>query len=492
MFSLFQAIKAGEIKHLWIYDQSRLSRNDSVSSMFRYECEKHEVILYTKDGRLDLSNPSDKLLKHLLDGIAEFDNAVRAERTRLGKLNRVTAGYWHGGPPPFGYKLEAKKLVVEKAEAKWVKKIFNGYLSGSGTLDIKKMLDSNGVAPRRCKGLWSLGSIQSLLKNTHYIGQYSFQDKKAECLIEVKCPAILDSLTWKAVQQFRAKEAARTQQKNRTKHFYLLRDLMFCGECERPIAGRIKPNKNEYLYYCPNKERVWVSEGGSKEPWKRGVGCGMFRSLNIPNTDRLVWDTVVKIHKNSSTLKEEVKRRILHEQGISYAKSGSEIKALHTKVAKLQKELLHAQEAQGSMEAKFLLGEITKKVYEFGVKITKGKIAEVEILLTNTELELKGSIENRKWVDWVKMFGEEVDSKECLTEEQKKLYLFGLIEKITVLYLSETNEHQLNIKFHLPIVNDGLKWNNPQIKSLGYKVKKGKKETAVMVKKKLKLSEQTP
>jgi len=33
--ALYQAIKDGDVKHLFVYDQSRLSRNDNVASIFR-------------------------------------------------------------------------------------------------------------------------------------------------------------------------------------------------------------------------------------------------------------------------------------------------------------------------------------------------------------------------------------------------------------------------------------------------------------------------
>jgi hypothetical protein len=353
------------------------------------------------------------------------------------------------------------------------------------------MLDSKGVAPRRGKALWSLGSINALLKNTHYIGHYHFQDKKIDTRIEVKCPAIVDTIIWSAVQQ--ARKTSRTQQKNRTKNFYLLRDLMFCEHCDRPISGRIKPVKNEYLYYCPNKERAWVTDGGSKNPWKRGIGCGMARSLNIPETDKLIWNTVVDLHKKSSILKEEVKRRILYQHGISHVKSEDEIKVLNGRVKKLLKERLQAQEAQGSLEVNFLLGELDKKVYEFGVKRVKEKIAEVDVSIANTEIELKGSSESKKWIDWVKMFGDEIIAKKNLTDEEKKDYLSGLIRKIKVLYLAETNEHQLTIQFQLPIVKDGIKWKNPKEKSLGYKLINGREELSVILKKKdLRRTKDTP
>ena len=482
--ALYDSIVNGEVKHLWVYDQSRLSRNDYVASSFRYICDKNQVTVYTKDGQFDLSNPTDKLLKQMLDALAQFDNAARAERSRLGKISKVKAGYWHGGPAPFGYKIVEKRLIVEPAEAKWVKKIFADSLAGKSTLDVKRLLDSKGVIPRRAKGLWTIGSLQALIKNTHYIGKYEYTDKKSGTVVKVSCPAIVDELTWKSVQQLKTRDISRTSQKNRTKKFYLLRDLMFCGHCGRPFGARSKESKNENLYYCPNKERTWVTEGGTKTPWARGTGCGMARSLNIPETDALVWELVGKIHSKSSLLKEEVKRRILKEQGVGAIRSEAEIKALEIKIKKLQKELSQAEEAHGGLEANFRLGEITKKVYEFGVQRVKEKISVIETELTNTQLELVGNNANKRWVDWVAKFGEELVEIDKLSEEDKKTYLNGLIEKITVMYLPEVNEHQLTVHFQLPIVKDGIRWKDVKNKSKGYALVKGGKEAGVRIKKK--------
>ena len=44
---------------------------------------------FTKIRKFDFTNPSDKLFKTLLDGIAEYDNALRSERSRLEKLVRL-------------------------------------------------------------------------------------------------------------------------------------------------------------------------------------------------------------------------------------------------------------------------------------------------------------------------------------------------------------------------------------------------------------------
>lgn len=89
LLTLFKAIKRGEVKHLWVYDQSKLSRNDNVALAFWYQCNKVEVTVYTKDGQFDLYNFQDKLMKIILDEMSEFENSICTERTRLGKLNRV-------------------------------------------------------------------------------------------------------------------------------------------------------------------------------------------------------------------------------------------------------------------------------------------------------------------------------------------------------------------------------------------------------------------
>jgi DNA invertase Pin-like site-specific DNA recombinase len=484
LLKLYEAMKRGEVKHLWVYDQSRLSRNDQVASIFRYECIKQGVTLYTKDGQFNLSNPQDKLMKMILDGMGEFENSIRAERTRLGKLNRAREGFWFGGPPPFGYKLVDKKLVLNKEESVWVKKIFSETSKGASTLEVKKLLDSNGVLPRRRASTWSIGSIQALLKNTHYKGSYHFHDKKSDEKIETECPAIVDITTWTSVQKLKARKTSRVSQQNRTKQFYLLRDLMVCGHCGRLMSARRKIGKNEQLYYCPNKERDWVENGGSKTPWKRGEGCGMSRSLNIPETDKLVWDSVIDVHKKSSILKEEVKWKILEESGVPLAKSEAELKTIERQIKHQQKVLVQTKESQAELLLNHASGKIKTEIYNLALKRSNEEIHNLEVKIANLQLQLKGVNESRKWVNWLQDFGQFLDRKKELGEEEKKQYLTGLIEVIKVKYDDKQNKHELSIQFQLPIVGDGIQWKNLANKKEGYKIKKGKQVTSVTVQKK--------
>ena len=123
----------------------------------------------------------------------------------MGKLNRVKNGFWQGGPPPFGYQLLDGRLVVQEEEAKWVFKIFDAYASGSPIVQIKALLDTNGVKTRRGKGTWSHGSINALLQNSHYKGSYIYEDAKSGEKVEAACPAILADTLWYSAQASRKK-----------------------------------------------------------------------------------------------------------------------------------------------------------------------------------------------------------------------------------------------------------------------------------------------
>lgn len=481
LFELYRSIRSGLVKHLWVYDQSRLSRNDQVASIFRYECNKQGVTLYTKDGQFDLSSPTDKLLKQMLDAVAEFDNSTRAERTRLGKLQKVKAGFWHGGPPPFGYAIQDKKLAVEPEEAKWVKRIFEEAYRGIPSAEIKQILDSNGVKARR-GGLWTIGSIDALIKNNHYTGQYLYHDKKADLKISIQCPQIVDESIWLAVQQIKKRDGNRHEQKNRTtRNFYLLRDLMYCAHCGRPISGRI--TKGESLYYCPNKERSWVKKGKSETPWQRGKGCGFDRSMNIYRADELVWGYVTQLHQRSSILKEEIKRQVLKAHGLTAKTDRNEARKIEARVRKLQRDVQSMSETLGNLEANRLMKKLDEVSYRTAVERITEEKERLEMALTEARRELHGVSETRKWVNWIDEFGKEVKDASQMSDEERKTYIEGLIERIDVKYHAESREHELLIHFRLPIVGDGIEWRDPENKSRGYELLEGSHEATLSVKK---------
>lgn len=101
LVELLSLIDEGEVKHLYVFNTDRLSRNQKTWGMIRYKLNQNKILLYTGSdpNPIDLQNPMDDLLVGLLSEISQYDNKLRKERFRLGKLKRVKQGGWMGGTP---------------------------------------------------------------------------------------------------------------------------------------------------------------------------------------------------------------------------------------------------------------------------------------------------------------------------------------------------------------------------------------------------------
>lgn len=123
------------------------------------------------------------------------------------------------------------------------------------------------------------------------------------------------------------------------------------------------------------------------------------------------------------------------------------------------------------------------KAYKTAVARMNDEADRLKTEITNLRLKLRGEAEKKQWVYWVDHFGNAINEKSKLTDEQHQLYLKGLIEKIEAKFNPKTRDHELEIHFQHPIVGDGIKWKDPKKKTLGYKVLNGSKTTSLQVEK---------
>src|SRR5262249_15175627 len=70
---------------------------------------------------IDSTTPSGGLLRNVLGAIAEFEREAIVERTSSGLRAVARGGWWPGGPPPYGYRVEGmenrSRLVIDEHEA---------------------------------------------------------------------------------------------------------------------------------------------------------------------------------------------------------------------------------------------------------------------------------------------------------------------------------------------------------------------------------------
>ncbi len=463
---LLSKIDSGEIKHLWVFNPDRLSRNEMTWGLIRLKLVKQNVTLYASSGIFNLSSHTDKLLLGILGEISSYDNALRAERSRLGKINRLKAGFWMGGPPPFGYKIEQKMLLPDPEEAKWVKFIFKSYCDGMTVQRIRQHLMENGVRTRRKNSVWSLGSIEALLTNTHYAGHYVVRDKKTDENIRCSCPPILSPTLSRETARKKELRSKRRVQESNQKHFYLLRDFLVCDHCESRFSGRTYTKQYRSTYYCPRKERNYVNSGTDKVK-----KCTNSRYLKIEETDDLVWQTVVKVLSDSAQFKEWFKKDTLGAKG-SHADRAAEVGKLQKQLKALDAEIRSIGDTLTNLETDRLLARRTPEEVEKIITDIEKHRVDRRAMREEVEGKIHSLVSRQKWINWVTQFGDRIKQMNEFTPKERHELLGRVVREIRVRTLG-IRSHRLTIKFNLPYHGDSFNWINPKDRSKGSKITGG-------------------
>jgi DNA invertase Pin-like site-specific DNA recombinase len=476
---LYSQLQLGYIKHLYVFDLSRLSRNPIVSSMLRKELEQNQVKLYTNDSNVDFNSDEQVLMYDFFSSINQFFVRVQRKKSMIGKVSHFQKGGWRGGTYPFGYigsKIDGiKKLVIEPNESEWIRKMFEWYNNGITINEIRKRLDKNGIKPRRGK-FWNTGTILLMLKNDLYLGTDEMIDNISKPLNPVILQSkeenlrIIDDEIYNSVQIKIEQSLKKRNQLTKVKHNdILLRGLIYCGFCGEIYGCRIKIEKNEYYYYCRSKENKWRKVDKTKKS-----KCEVKKSINIKNTDELVWNTLLEILSNSHLIKENFKKEMLELKLNDNLEKDEEILELKKVKISIQKKLKGFEIREKDNREWYLSSEIDNTQFEENKKVIKNSkdIIFKELDILNTKIS---SVENtNQWINWLEKHTgwiNEVKKKYSIKEKIEIVQTY--IEKIDVNFDKKLNQHKLKIQLKLPIVHDKYVLDKSKSKDRKYKILNG-------------------
>ena len=459
---LFTEIQEGNVKYLYVLDLSRLSRNPMVSSILRKELEEKDVTLYTQESSVDFQSDEQLLMFDFFSSINQFFVRVQRKKSMTGKVSHFKKGGWRGGKPPFGYKTEkvngTKSLVIDEEQSGWVRKIFDMFISDSSSIEICRELDKNKVQPpRSTTDFWNPTSVTNMLRNEIYIGTDSMIDK----ITDKNNPKrlyhtnpnlrIIDNYTFDLVQVKLDETLKKKNQLTKVKHDYvLLRGLIFCGDCGDIYGCRVKPSKNEYYYYCRSRENNWRKIDKSKK-----VKCGVKKSINIKNTDKIVWKTLIDILQNSHLIKEKIKVDILSQKTQSEEDKVSKLNDLYKEKRKVSKSIKDLEIREKDNRNWYLVGDVSKEQFDDGNKLIRGKKDTLFDELNNLNMRVQNIKDSNKWFDWIEKHKSWISNlRKNFSEEDKKEIVKEYIRKINVYFDHKLNQHKLILTLKLPIVND--------------------------------------
>ena len=186
--------KQKSISHIIIFNYDRFSRTGSGAAQLSEQLRSEGIILKSVTQDIDTSTAAGRLQENFFHMINNFDNSAKSDRTKINTREVMMKGFWPYAPP-LGYKNNKAKhracyheyVVTEEGQA--LKKAFILKAEGKhSNREIIDLLNAKGV------GI-TAKNIRWILSNPFYAGYVTGKLVEGK-LIKGKHPALIDLKTF--------------------------------------------------------------------------------------------------------------------------------------------------------------------------------------------------------------------------------------------------------------------------------------------------------
>lgn len=247
----FQKMLKEASKQIWkyviVYKIDRFGRNKYEIAINRHTLNTNGIKLLSAMENIP-DTPEGIILESLLEGMAEYYSAELAQKTKRGMKESIIKGNFTGGQVLFGYKVENKKVLIQKTDSAAMQYAFKKYAEGETFKQIAIELNNKGYKYHGKP--FKAAYLQGKLNNKRYIGINEYEGET----FTNTYPAIIDKQTFEKVQ-IMLKRNKKNSGANKAKLDYILSGKVFCGLCGNTMVGTSgKSGKQKYTYYtCSNR-----------------------------------------------------------------------------------------------------------------------------------------------------------------------------------------------------------------------------------------------
>lgn len=321
---LLADIAAGEIDCVIVYKVDRLSRSLLDFTKIIETFDQHGVSFVSVTQQFNTSTSMGRLVLNVLLSFAQFEREMISERIRDKVAASRRRGKWSGGMPLLGYTIKNTKLVVDDIEADRVRQIFSLYIEHRSLLPVVRELKRRGWTTKQWvtkKGdhrggrEFTKNAVYKLLSNVTYIGKIRYKDEIHEGEHEAIVP--LDLFGRVQTQLTANGQSGGTGVRN--KHNALLKGLIWCQTCGRPMTHSFscKGNKRYRYYVCGTAMQKGWSECPAPSVPAGEIERFVVEQIQSIGTDEdLLSQTIGQIESRSLRQREnlEAERKALHRQ----------------------------------------------------------------------------------------------------------------------------------------------------------------------------------
>ena len=266
----FQHMIKDSSKHLFdmviVWKLDRFSRNRYDSARYKTPLKRNGVKVVSATEVIS-EGAEGIILESVLEGFAEYYSADLAEKVGRGLTENALKAKFNGGNKPIGYVIDKEQhFQIDPLTAPFVLEAFKRYDEGSTMKELVDYLTENGVMNVYGEKL-NFNSIQRMLKNRRYIGEYTFRD----IVIPDGIPAIVPKDLFDRVQQ-KMEKNKKAPARHKAEDDYLLTTKLFCGYCGAYLCGESGTSRTgivHHYYKCVSvkKKRTNCHKKSVRKDW---------------------------------------------------------------------------------------------------------------------------------------------------------------------------------------------------------------------------------
>ena len=275
---MLQDVRAGKIDLIITKSISRLARNTVTILKAIRELRELGVGIFFELQNINTLTESGELLLTIMSAFAQAESDNYSALAKLSYRRK----YENGIPvqyleKSFGYRKDSNgAIILDKEEAKWVKKIYEMVAAGYSIADVKNYLNDKGI--KTVKGAsFENATVLSIVESEIYKGDYIMHkyyvnnDRKLvrnkgevdAWYIRDDHKPIVSRKLWKKAQDRLNEKREYLNKKDNVKELndtnYPYMKKLYCAKCGYPLYRRVYSDGNRVNWGCSGQKRYLKS-----------------------------------------------------------------------------------------------------------------------------------------------------------------------------------------------------------------------------------------
>jgi len=290
---LVQDITAGRVRRVTARHTDRLWRGPLIQERLLSIFSKYQVELWDFTSQRDYKSAHGRFSLQVLGAASEYELNISAERIREMKRGKAQKGKTGGGPPPYGYTCQSRRILeqvnagiprdeayrcacldypigkswyVDEKEAEVVRLIYEFYTSSDNRMGFKRiarLLNVRGIKGRNGFS-WFAQAVARIVNNPAYAGFTTFDEQSYRQQVPSQRPRhlqeryagehpqLIPEELWLRAQQIKTQEndVLRTRDSSTEQRVFSLTGILRCPKCECRMIGKWSNRSSRSYYIC--------------------------------------------------------------------------------------------------------------------------------------------------------------------------------------------------------------------------------------------------